>query len=170
MYVSVCVCLHLCLYVSMCMSVSLCISAPLSVCVPMYVCVRVCVCASMSLCPCVCLSLCLYVSLCMSMSLYVCACVCTSVPLCLCVFLWVCVQNANSYLSWIDVSCGKQVSGFTTALGRLDVMCQNAATGVVHLGHSGGVCDCSCLPAWLIITVKNQKAPRECKADELRGV
>jgi len=36
------------------------------------------------------------------------------------------------------VSCGKQVSGFTTALGRLDVMCQNPSTGVVLLGHSGG--------------------------------
>jgi len=40
------------------------------------------------------------------------------------------------------VSCGKQVSGFTTALGRLDVMCQNPATGVVHLGHSGGTTEC----------------------------
>lgn len=53
------------------------------------------------------------------------------------------MQNANSYLSWIDVSCGKQVSGFTTALGRLDVMCQNPATGVVHLGHSGGTTLCA---------------------------
>jgi U3 small nucleolar RNA-associated protein 7 len=47
-------------------------------------------------------------------------------------------SNVNSYLCWIDVTVGKKVSGFGTGLGRLDVMCQNPTTGVLHLGHSGG--------------------------------
>ena len=87
--------------------------------------------------------ICQYLSVCsMSLSGSV------SVSICLCVTcLRVCVQNADSYLSWIDVSCGKQVCGFTTGLGRLDVMCQNPANGVIHLGHSGGLhhtCTCLC--------------------------
>lgn len=36
------------------------------------------------------------------------------------------------------MTCGKKVSGFATGLGRLDVMCQDPTTGVLHLGHSGG--------------------------------
>ena len=97
-----------------------------------------------------CSSLCLSLSVCLSVWCLQCQCrmVGLSVSICLCVTcLHVCVQNADSYLSWIDVSCGKQVCGFTTGLGRLDVMCQNPANGVIHLGHSGGLhhtCTCLC--------------------------
>ena len=48
------------------------------------------------------------------------------------------MQNANSYLSWLDISIGKKVGGYPTGLGRLDVMCQNPSNAIIHLGHSGG--------------------------------
>ncbi len=47
-------------------------------------------------------------------------------------------QSAKAYLSFIDVSVGQKVAGFTTGLGRSDVMCQNPKNAIIHLGHSGG--------------------------------
>ena len=41
-------------------------------------------------------------------------------------------------MSYLDVSVGQKVAGYTTGLGRLDVMCQNPRNAVIHLGHSGG--------------------------------
>ena len=143
------------------------------VCTCLPLCMSLCVCVQnansylswidVSACVCLCVCLCVSVyrmqtatgrgSMCLHVSASVCLCVyrmqtatCRArVCLCVCLCVYVYVQNANSYLSWIDVSCGKQVSGFTTALGRLDVMCQNPATGIVHLGHSGGACVSVCI-------------------------
>jgi len=41
-------------------------------------------------------------------------------------------------LTWLDVSVGKIVKDTFTKMGRLDVMCQNPANAVIHLGHSKG--------------------------------
>ncbi len=51
-----------------------------------------------------------------------------------------CLQNAKGYLCYVDVSIGLKVTGFTTGLGRIDVMCQNPTNAIIHLGHSGGRC------------------------------
>lgn len=50
------------------------------------------------------------------------------------------VQNAKGYMSWLDVSVGQKIAGFSTGHGRLDVMCQNPQNAVVCLGHNGGEC------------------------------
>ncbi len=42
-------------------------------------------------------------------------------------------------MSYIDVSIGKKVAGFSTAHGRCDLMTQNPSNAVIHLGHSSGV-------------------------------
>ena len=55
----------------------------------------------------------------------------------ICLFEWF-EQNTMGYLQWLDVSVGKKVAGFMTGLGRLDVMCQNPANAILHMGHSGG--------------------------------
>ncbi|XP_052220882.1 WD repeat-containing protein 46-like isoform X1 [Dreissena polymorpha] len=46
--------------------------------------------------------------------------------------------NSKGYLSYIDVSIGEKVAGYSTQMGRLDVMCQNPSNAIVTLGHSGG--------------------------------
>ena len=48
------------------------------------------------------------------------------------------LQSSKGYVSYLDVSVGQKVAGYTTGLGRLDVMCQNPRNAVIHLGHSGG--------------------------------
>ncbi|KAH3798665.1 hypothetical protein DPMN_152267 [Dreissena polymorpha] len=48
-------------------------------------------------------------------------------------------QNSKGYLSYIDVSIGEKVAGYSTQMGRLDVMCQNPSNAIVTLGHSGGM-------------------------------
>ncbi|RMZ94588.1 WD repeat-containing 46 [Brachionus plicatilis] len=47
--------------------------------------------------------------------------------------------NECGYLSYIDVSLGKKVAGFSTAHGRCDVMGQNPTNAIIHLGHHNGV-------------------------------
>jgi U3 small nucleolar RNA-associated protein 7 len=47
-------------------------------------------------------------------------------------------KNECGYLSYIDVSIGKKVAGFSTAHGRCDLMTQNPSNAVIHLGHSSG--------------------------------
>lgn len=42
-------------------------------------------------------------------------------------------------MSYIDVSLGKKVAGFSTSHGRCDVMAQNPANAIIHLGHHNGV-------------------------------
>ena len=49
-----------------------------------------------------------------------------------------CFQNVTGYLSYIDVSVGEKVAGYSTQMGRLAVMCQNPSNAVIHLGHTGG--------------------------------
>lgn len=46
--------------------------------------------------------------------------------------------NACGYLAYIDVSIGKKISGFSTGLGRCDIMTHNPSNGIIHLGHSAG--------------------------------
>lgn len=46
--------------------------------------------------------------------------------------------NACGYLSYIDVSIGKKIAGFSTSLGRTDIMSHNPSNAIVHLGHSSG--------------------------------
>ena len=36
------------------------------------------------------------------------------------------------------MSLGKKVAGFSTSHGRCDIMSQNPANAIVHLGHSSG--------------------------------
>ena len=50
----------------------------------------------------------------------------------------VCFQSAKGYLSYLDTSIGKEVSGTTTKMGRLDIMAANPQSAVVHLGHPNG--------------------------------
>lgn len=47
-------------------------------------------------------------------------------------------QSSKGYLSYLDVSIGKEVSGICTKQGRLDVMGLNPQSAVVYLGHPNG--------------------------------
>ena len=47
--------------------------------------------------------------------------------------------NDQGYLSWVDVSVGKQVAGYFSSQGRVSQMCQNPYNGVTCLGGSKGV-------------------------------
>ena len=57
-------------------------------------------------------------------------------------------QNIAGYLSYVDVSIGKKVAGFSTAHGRCDLMAQNPANAIIHLGHSSGEWSLH-LPEWV---------------------
>ncbi|XP_049437464.1 WD repeat-containing protein 46 [Epinephelus fuscoguttatus] len=46
--------------------------------------------------------------------------------------------SATSFLQYLDVSVGKEVTAICTKTGRLDVMCQNPHNAIIHLGHSNG--------------------------------
>ncbi|XP_057681613.1 WD repeat-containing protein 46 [Corythoichthys intestinalis] len=46
--------------------------------------------------------------------------------------------SATSFLQYLDVSVGKEVSAICTKTGRLDVMCQNPNNAIIHLGHPNG--------------------------------
>ncbi|PVD21983.1 hypothetical protein C0Q70_17786 [Pomacea canaliculata] len=49
-----------------------------------------------------------------------------------------CTANAKGYMAYTDVSMGTKVSGYNTGMGRLNVMCQNPANAIIHLGHFSG--------------------------------
>lgn len=43
------------------------------------------------------------------------------------------------YLSYVDISMGKEISiCHTLEQGRTNVMCSNPTNGIVHLGHASG--------------------------------
>ncbi|KAK7884878.1 hypothetical protein WMY93_028001 [Mugilogobius chulae] len=46
--------------------------------------------------------------------------------------------SATSFLQYLDVSVGKEVTAICTKTGRLDVMCQNPYNAIIHLGHANG--------------------------------
>ncbi|XP_059173914.1 WD repeat-containing protein 46-like isoform X1 [Physella acuta] len=47
-------------------------------------------------------------------------------------------SGAKGFLSYLDVSVGKEVVGIHTKQGRLDVLTVNPQTAIVHLGHPNG--------------------------------
>lgn len=49
-----------------------------------------------------------------------------------------CSASSKGYLSYLDVSYGKEVSGIVTRQGRLDIMAANPQSAVIHLGHPNG--------------------------------
>ncbi|KAK3770476.1 hypothetical protein RRG08_027959 [Elysia crispata] len=46
--------------------------------------------------------------------------------------------SAKGYLSYLDVSIGKEISGICTKQGRLDILTVNPQSAIVHLGHPNG--------------------------------
>lgn len=48
-------------------------------------------------------------------------------------------SSAKGYLSYLDVSVGKEIAGICTKQGRLDILTINPQSAVVHLGHPNGV-------------------------------
>ena len=49
------------------------------------------------------------------------------------------LQSEYGFLSWIDISVGKQVAQMNANHGRLSIMCQNPTNAILCLGHSKGV-------------------------------
>lgn len=49
-----------------------------------------------------------------------------------------CSASSKGYLSYLDSSIGKEVSGIMTKQGRLDIMASNPQSAVIHLGHPNG--------------------------------
>lgn len=47
--------------------------------------------------------------------------------------------NDSGYLSWLDVSIGEFVANYQTKIGRITIMTQNPANGVICTGNSKGV-------------------------------
>ncbi|XP_076455268.1 uncharacterized protein LOC143289913 isoform X2 [Babylonia areolata] len=47
-------------------------------------------------------------------------------------------SNEKGFLGYTDVSMGTRVAGICTGFGRLDVMTQNPANAIIHLGHASG--------------------------------
>jgi len=48
-------------------------------------------------------------------------------------------SSEYGFLSWIDISVGKQVAQMNANHGRLSIMCQNPTNAILCLGHSKGV-------------------------------
>ncbi|CAI9623499.1 unnamed protein product [Staurois parvus] len=46
--------------------------------------------------------------------------------------------SSTSFLQYLDVSVGKEVSAIFCRSGRLGVMCQNPHNAIIHLGHHNG--------------------------------
>ncbi|RUS71102.1 hypothetical protein EGW08_021135 [Elysia chlorotica] len=72
--------------------------------------------------------------------------------------------SAKGYLSYLDVSMGKEVSGICTKQGRLDILTVNPQSAIVHLGHPNGT-----VSLW----TPNMKEPAAkilCHASSLRDV
>nr|XP_045621257.1 WD repeat-containing protein 46-like [Procambarus clarkii] len=49
-----------------------------------------------------------------------------------------CTANETGYLSWLDVTLGKEIVQVPTQKGRLEVVCQNPYNAVLCCGHSNG--------------------------------
>lgn len=49
-----------------------------------------------------------------------------------------CAANETGYLSWLDITLGKEVVQFHTLKGRLEIVCQNPYNAVLCCGHSNG--------------------------------
>jgi hypothetical protein len=47
-------------------------------------------------------------------------------------------KNSCGYLSYIDVSIGKKVAGFSTNHGRCDIMVHNPSNAIINLAHTSG--------------------------------
>ena len=54
-------------------------------------------------------------------------------------FLILLKKSEVGYLSYVDVSLGKKVAGFSTSHGRCDIMAHNPSNAIIHLGHSNGM-------------------------------
>ncbi|KAK8730681.1 hypothetical protein OTU49_007869 [Cherax quadricarinatus] len=49
-----------------------------------------------------------------------------------------CAANETGYLTWLDITLGKEVIRFPTLKGRLEIVCQNPYNAVLCCGHSNG--------------------------------
>lgn len=47
-------------------------------------------------------------------------------------------QSETGFLSWLDVTLGKEVTQIPTYKGRLEIMCQNPFNAVLCCGHPNG--------------------------------
>uniref|UniRef100_A0A0B6YVU6 BING4 C-terminal domain-containing protein n=1 Tax=Arion vulgaris TaxID=1028688 RepID=A0A0B6YVU6_9EUPU len=75
-----------------------------------------------------------------------------------------CSASAKGYLSYLDVSIGKEVAGICTKQGRLDIMTVNPQSAIVHLGHPNGA-----VSMWTP-NIKEPVAKILCHASSLRDV
>jgi len=75
-----------------------------------------------------------------------------------------CSSSAKGYLSYLDTSIGKEVSGTATKMGRLDIMAANPQSAVVHLGHPNGI-----VTLWTP-SMKEPAAKVLCHAGVLRDI
>jgi len=48
-------------------------------------------------------------------------------------------SSEYGFISWLDISVGKEVTQFNANHGRLSIMCQNPTNAILCLGHSKGV-------------------------------
>ncbi|KAH9508841.1 WD repeat-containing protein 46 [Bulinus truncatus] len=75
-----------------------------------------------------------------------------------------CSSSAKGYLSYLDVSIGKEVAGVSTKQGRLDVMGLNPQSAVIYLGHPNGT-----VSLWTP-SIKEPAAKILCHASAVRDV
>ncbi|KAK4289584.1 hypothetical protein Pmani_037461 [Petrolisthes manimaculis] len=49
-----------------------------------------------------------------------------------------CTSSESGFLSWLDITLGKEVIQFPTRKGRIEIMCQNPYNAVLCCGHAKG--------------------------------